>query len=185
MPPRFSLCLTVLPLDASIGLAPQSMAKAASEPILPGLSPAAIPSVAALIAPHPLTSSSAGASLLTSPSMADSSSAALSAASIHVLAMLRNADMSPSVTKSPVGFLFLDRAAIMLALPSFEYFSLIGSGAVSIRDFTRFDTLVCVPTSMLRAQRSGRAASDQPSRDLGMETPLLAAASLAALSAST
>ena len=47
-PPLLSLCLTVLPLEAGMGLAPHIAANDASERSLPGLSPAATASLAAL-----------------------------------------------------------------------------------------------------------------------------------------
>ena len=50
-PPLLSLCLTVLPLEAGIGQAPHIAANDASERSLPGLSPAATASLAALTGP--------------------------------------------------------------------------------------------------------------------------------------
>src|SRR3954465_2732776 len=51
-PPRFSLCLLVLPLEAGIGQAPQSLAKAASERIRSGSSPTRTSIYAAVAVPH-------------------------------------------------------------------------------------------------------------------------------------
>ena len=51
-PPLLSLCLTVLPLEAGMGQAPHIAANDASERSLPGLSPAATASFAALTGPH-------------------------------------------------------------------------------------------------------------------------------------
>lgn len=59
-PPLLSLCLTVLPLEAGMGQAPHIAANDASERSLPGLSPAATASLAALTGPHPYIASSAG-----------------------------------------------------------------------------------------------------------------------------
>ena len=62
-PPLLSLCLTVLPLEAGMGQAPHIAANDASERSLPGLSPAATASLAALTGPHPYIASSAAAFL--------------------------------------------------------------------------------------------------------------------------
>ena len=59
-PPLLSLCLTVLPLEVGMGQAPHIAANDASERSLPGLSPAATASLAALTGPHPYIASSAG-----------------------------------------------------------------------------------------------------------------------------
>ncbi|SKU13768.1 Uncharacterised protein [Mycobacteroides abscessus subsp. abscessus] len=51
LPPQLSRWRIVLPLEASSGLTPQSLAKAASLPIRAGLSPRAVSSVAAVSGP--------------------------------------------------------------------------------------------------------------------------------------
>jgi hypothetical protein len=51
--PRLSRCRIVLPLETSSGLTPQSLAKAASLRIRPGLSRRAVSSVAAVSGPTP------------------------------------------------------------------------------------------------------------------------------------
>ena len=115
-PPLLSLCLTVLPLDASTGLAPHSMANDASDRMRPGLSPAARPSSAALRAPHPSISSTAGAFSRTIASTRPSSSTAFKSASIQVAARVDSDSISESRIASPVaGFLRL--SAFMSFLP--------------------------------------------------------------------
>ena len=79
-PPLLSLCLTVLPLEAGMGQAPHIAANDASERSLPGLSPAATASLAALTGPHPYIASSAGQFSSRDASIARSMSSAASRA---------------------------------------------------------------------------------------------------------
>lgn len=65
-PPRLSRCRTVLPLEAGLGLVPQSAAKDRSLRSRSGLSPAAMSNAAAESGPTPGCSSSAGAVASTS-----------------------------------------------------------------------------------------------------------------------
>ncbi|TPF88163.1 hypothetical protein BW11_07930 [Bifidobacterium sp. UTCIF-38] len=51
LPPRLSLWRLVLPLDAGMGHAPQSLANAASSRMRSGLSPATMAIVAAVMVP--------------------------------------------------------------------------------------------------------------------------------------
>ena len=115
-PPLLSLCLTVLPLDASIGLAPHSMANDASDRMRPGLSPAARPSSAALRAPRPSISSTTGAFSRTIASTRASSSEAFDSASIQVAARVDSDSISESRIASPVaGFLRTQRVHELFA----------------------------------------------------------------------
>lgn len=82
-PPLLSLCLTVLPLEAGMGQAPHIAANDASERSLPGLSPAATASLAALTGPHPYIASSAGQFSSRDASIARSMSSAASRAAAH------------------------------------------------------------------------------------------------------
>lgn len=84
-PPLLSLCLTVLPLEAGMGQAPHIAANDASERSLPGLSPAATASLAALTGPHPYIASSAGQFSSRDASIARSMSSAASRAAAHRL----------------------------------------------------------------------------------------------------
>lgn len=94
-PPLLSLCLTVLPLEAGMGQAPHIAANDASERSLPGLSPAATASLAALTGPHPYIASRAGQFSSRDASIARSMSSAASRAAAHRSASAPSA--APSV----------------------------------------------------------------------------------------
>jgi hypothetical protein len=81
-PPRSRRSRTTLPEEAGMGATPHRCAQAASERVLPGLSPAVTSKVAAVPTPTPYTPSSSGAVFSTGrPSISSSSSFSASRAS--------------------------------------------------------------------------------------------------------
>src|SRR5215212_6965534 len=97
-PPRFRRCRTVLPEEASIGEAPHSIEKAASERSRAGSSPAVTSSAPATSAPTPHSSRNAGAALAVSRS-----SSASSVVSSAVSANCRSATVRSASLVAAVG----------------------------------------------------------------------------------
>ena len=149
-----------LPLDASIGDAPQSDANAASPDTLSGLSPAAMASLAALMAPQPLTSSSAGAFASRMERIAASCSAAASFAALHASASERRESQSDRSSSSRA--LRLRDSSFMSAgvrMPASR--SRTGAGAVTTSAWTEFAARVDSPTAVSRATMRNLSASTQ------------------------
>lgn len=177
-PPLLSLCLTVLPLEAGIGQAPHIAANDASERSLPGLSPAATASLAALTGPHPYIASSAGQFSSRDASIASSMSSAASRAAAH-----RSAS-APSAAPSAPSARTEGSSSISLGPAIPRNLDLSPSGAVVSSDLAVLIAEVRAFTAPERAASMQRTPSTHPSWLLGVPSLEPDIAARAALSAS-
>lgn len=177
-PPLLSLCLTVLPLEAGMGQAPHIAANDASERSLPGLSPAATASLAALTGPHPYIASSAGQFSSRDASIARSMSSAASRAAAH-----RSAS-APSAAPSAPSARTEGSSSISLGPAIPRNLDLSPSGAVVSSDLAVLIAEVRAFTAPERAASMQRTPSTHPSWLLGVPSLEPDIAARAALSAS-
>lgn len=154
-----------------MGQAPHIAANDASERSLPGLSPAATASLAALTGPHPYIASSAGQFSSRDASIARSMSSAASRAASH-----RSASAPSARTEGS--------SSISLGPPMPRNLDLSPSGAVVSSDLAVFIAEVRAFTAPERAASMQRTPSTHPSWLLGVPSFEPDIAARAALSAS-